>query len=171
MKTTIAEIKKLPVGTEIQGVPLLVKTARRAFADGENKTWQEVVFMDVSGEMLGHILLPIIENHDRRTGGYTPWKSKTNLCIMKATLQTTDDRGKDSLKLIVTDCFDTATPLTYDQQQDLTADEWQQLHNEEINSKIRCLLTAEWIGAVKRLTLSDAERDAMRNLVKWVRDG
>ena len=171
MKTTIMEIKKLPVGTELKGFPLLIKTARAAFQDGDQKTWQEVVFMDASGEMLGHIFLPTVKNHDRRTGGYQAWKSKTNLCIMQATVQTTEDHNRQDVKLIVTDCFDTATPLTYDQHEELTAEDWQRLHDEEIDSKIRCLLTVEWIGTAKRLTVSDAEREAIRGLVQFVRKG
>lgn len=179
MKTTIAEIKKLPVGTEIQGVPLLIKTARRAFSDGENKTWQEVVFMDVSGEMLGHVQLVTIdaEEHKKLCNGrvnvanYSPWKSKTNLCIMKAIVQATDDRGKDDLKLIVTDCFDTATPLTYDQQQDLTADDWQQLHDEEIAGKIRHGLVVAYITAMKRLTITHGEKNLFNDLVEFIKHG
>lgn len=171
MKTTIAEIKKLPIGTELRGFPLLIKTARAAFNDSDMKVWQEVVFMDMSGEMLGHILLPTKEEHDRRTGGYTAWKSKTNLCIMQAILQATDDRGKESLKLIVTDCFDTATPLTYDQHQDLTADDWQRLHDEETAGKIRHGLTLAWIGACKRLTVTDGEKKMINDLVEFIKHG
>jgi hypothetical protein len=171
MKTTIAEIKKLPVGTEIQGIPLLIKTARRAFADGENRTWQEVVFMDVSGEMLGHILLPTVENHDKRTGGYTPWQSKTNLCIMQAIVQATEDRNKQDVKLVVTDCFNTATPLTYAQNDELTADDWQRMHEEEIDGKIRHGLTLTWVGACKRLIITDEERKLINGLVEFIKRG
>lgn len=170
MKTTIAELKTLTSGTEVGGFALLIKTARRAFTEGVN-AWQEVVFMDVTGEMLGHVLLATKKEHDLRTGGYTPWQSKTNLCIMKATLQTTDDRGKDSLKLVVTDCFDTVTPLSWDQRDELTAADWQRLHDEETAGKIRHGLTIACIGAFKRLTINDAEKAAINSLVEFIKHG
>ena len=171
MKNSIAEIKKLPIGTEIRGFPLLIKTARAAFKDSENNTWQEVVFMDVSGEMLGHILLPTKEEHDARTGGYTPWKSKDNLCIMQATIQTTEDRNRQDIKLVVTECFNTATPLSWDQHEQLSADDWQRLHDEETSGKIRHGLTIAWIGACKRLTVTDAEKDMINRLVEFIKHG
>ena len=175
MKTTIAEIKKLPIGTELKGFPLLIKTARAAFTDGEKKNWQEVVFMDASGEMIGQILLPESKENAysgrSRIGVAASWKSKTNLCIMQATIQMTEDRNRQDTKLVVTDCFDTATPLTYDQQQDLTADEWQRLHVEEIEGKIRHGLTIAWVQATKRLNITLPEKKMINELVEFVKHG
>jgi len=171
MKTTIAEIKKLPVGTELRGFPLMIKTARKVFSVDGDKPCQEVVFIDFSGEMLGHILLPTVEKRDQRTANYVAWKSKTNLCIMQATIQATEDHNRQDVKLVVTECFNTATPLTYAQQDDLTADEWQQLHDEEIAGKIRHGLTMTWVAATKRLSISDGERKLINDLVGFVKKG
>jgi len=175
MKTTIAEIKKLPVGTELKGFPLLIKTARAAFTDGDKKNWQEVVFIDASGEMIGNILLPEPKENAYsgrgRTGVATAWKSKTNLCIMCATVQTTEDRNRQDVKIVVTDCFDTATPLTYDQHEELTADEWQRLHVEEIEGKIRHGLTIAWVQTQKRLSITPGEKQLIRDLVEFIKHG
>ena len=126
--TMIKDLKKLAAGTEIKGFPLLIKTARNTFKDADGTTFQEVVFMDSSGEMTGHIQL---ENAEAR------WKSKTNLCIMEGELQYTDERGKESNKLVVFECFDAATPLTFDQSQELQAEDWKKLRQDEIKGKIR----------------------------------
>jgi len=123
----IKEMKNLAAGTEVKGFPLLIKTARKTFKDAEDNVWQEVVFMDSSGEITGHIAME----------GNVPWKSKDNLCIMEATIQDTDERGRQGIKLVVTDCFDTATPFTYDQGQEMQAGDWKKMHEDEIKGKIR----------------------------------
>ena len=127
MNYMIKDLKSMASGTEVKGLALMIKTARKAFTDVDN-IWQEVVFMDSSGEMTGHIQL---ESEAAR------WKSKTNLCIMEGELQYTDERGMESNKLVVLECFDAATPLGYDQIQDLQAEDWKQLRQDEIKGKIR----------------------------------
>lgn len=126
----IKDIKTYAAGTIFKGFPLLIKTARKTFTDANDQTWQEVVFMDASGEILGHILL----DADK---GNVPWKSKTNLCIMDGIIQDTDERKKQAVKIVVTECFDAATPLSYDQSQDMQAEDWRRMREEEIKGKIR----------------------------------
>lgn len=126
--TMIKDLKKSAAGTAIRGLALMIKTARKPFKDANGDIYQEVVFMDASGEMTGHIF---IDNEATR------WKSKTNLCIMNGELQFTDERGKESNKLVVFECFDAATPLGYDQVQDLQAEDWKKLREDEIKGKIR----------------------------------
>ncbi|KKK98992.1 hypothetical protein LCGC14_2637230 [marine sediment metagenome] len=131
MTTRIKDLKSMAAGTEIKGMPLMIKTARKPFTDAEGTTYQEVVFMDATGEMTGHILLEMGESE------FILWKSKTNICIMDGILQDTDERKKEGIKLLVYECFDTATPLTYDQNQDLQAEDWKRLRQDEIAGKIR----------------------------------
>ena len=126
--TMIKDLKKMAAGTEIKGFPLMIKTARQTFKDADGNIVQEVVFMDSSGEMTGHILL---ENEAAR------WKSKTNICIMLGVIQDTDERKKEAEKLFVFECFDAATPLTFDQSQELQAEDWKRLRQDEIKGKIR----------------------------------
>lgn len=135
----IKDLKNMPEGTEVKGFPLCIKTARKSFRDADGLTWQEVVFMDASGEILGHILLGE-DGEPVGHGGISPfhqWQSKTNICIMEGTVQYTDERKKDAMKLVVTECFDVATPLTWGQTQDIEAENWQKMREEEIKGKIR----------------------------------
>ena len=137
----IADLKKMAAGTEVKGLPLMIKTARKTFTDAEGTTFQEVVFMDVSGEMTGNIVL-VASDRDRsndyhKAGEFTPWKSKTNLCIMDGILQDTDERKKEGVKLVVFECFDAATPLSYEQGQDMQAEDWRRIREDEIRGKIR----------------------------------
>lgn len=130
MTVNIAELKKLAEGTEVAGLPLLIKTARKTFADTDNLFWQEVVFMDATGEIIGHVLMDSEAAH---------FQSKTRLCIMKATIQPTDagHRGKEANKLVVTECFDMAVKLSYDQVQGLDEIDWEAKREAEIRGKIR----------------------------------
>lgn len=136
----IKDLKKMVAGTEVKGLPLMIKTARNTFRDAEGTTFQEVVFMDATGEMTGHILLEASDSDShgqQKASKFSVWKSKTNLCIMDGVLQDTDERKKEGVKLVVFECFDAATPLTYEQGQDLQAEEWRQLREDEIKGKIR----------------------------------
>lgn len=151
MALMIKELKAMAAQTQVKGFPLLIKTARKTFMDANGDTWQEVVFMDSSGEMTGHILLDIDK-------GCVPWKSKTNICIMDGVIQDTDERKKETMKIIVTECFDAATPLTFDQGQDLQAEDWQRMREEEVKSKIRCWLVS---ASIQGKELSKAE------ILKW----
>ena len=141
-RTMIKDLKQMAAGTEIVGLPLTIKTARQTFRDTDGNVIQEVVFIDSSGEMTGHILL---EDETAR------WQSKTNLCIMKAVIQDTDERKKEANKLFVFECFDAATPLTYDQKQELYAEDWQKLQQEQIKGKIRHGLCCSFIEGYVRL--------------------
>lgn len=152
----VKDLKALAAGTEVKGFPLLIKTARKTFKDAVENVWQEVVFMDASGEMLGHIAME----------GNTPWQSKTNLCIMEATIQDTDERRKETMKLVVTDCFDAATPITFDQDQDLSAEDWRLNHENEIKGKIRHGIVCSMIRAGDRPSAKDPKVEKYINA--WV---
>ncbi len=148
MTTRIKDLKSMAAGTVIEGMPLMIKRARKAYRDAEGKPFQEVVFMDCTGEMPGLILLDDAKNTTQShstTGVSTVWKSKTNICIMYGVLQDTDERKKEGVKLVVHDCFDAATPLGYDQSQDLQAEDWKQLREDEIKGKIRHGLVCAFI--------------------------
>ena len=151
----IKDLKNAAEGTEVKGFPLLIKTARKPFKDAEGTTFQEVVFMDSSGEMTGHILLECIgeetQGHHAGSSAFHLWKSKTNICIMDGIIQSTDERKKEAMKLVVYSCFDAATPLTFDQNQDLQAEDWKQMRQDEIKGKVRHGLTCAFIqsGQIK----------------------
>jgi hypothetical protein len=164
----IKDLKAMAAGTEVKGFPLLIKTARQTFPIDGN-TWQEVVFMDASGEMTGHILL----DADK---GLVPWKSKTNICIMEGMLQDTDERKKEAVKLVVTDCFDTAPRLTFDQGQELQAEDWKKLREDEIKGKIRHGIICAMIGRNPKdenITLIPNERckQDINELVNFIMTG
>lgn len=136
----IKDLKNMAAGTQVKGFPLLIKTARKSFTDGEGITWQEVVFMDASGEMLGHVMLgegSEPEGHHAGPAIFTLWKSKERMCILCGEIQYSDERRKEAMKLIVTECFDTAVHLTHDQIQDIQEENWKRLREEEIKGKIR----------------------------------
>lgn len=138
----IKDLKSTAAGTQVKGFPLMIKTARKAFKDADGTTYQEVVFMDSSGEITGHILLEATGNeppdgHHTGASAFSLWKSKTNICIMDGVLQDTDERKKEGVKLVVYECFDVATPLTFDQGQDLNAEDWKKMREDEIRGKIR----------------------------------
>jgi len=141
MNIMVKDLKSMAAGTEVKGFPLMIKTARKAFKDTDGTTYQEVVLMDSSGEMTAHILLEFTgeesQGHHTGTAGFSLWKSKTNICIMDGVLQDTDERKKEGIKLVVYECFDAATPLTYDQGQELNAEDWKKLREDEIKGKIR----------------------------------
>lgn len=153
----IKDLKSMAAGTEVRGLPLMIKTARKTFRDTDGTTFQEVVFMDASGEITGHIVLEATgeepqEGHHGGASAFSLWKSKTNICIMDGVLQDTDERKKESTKLVVYECFDAATPLTYDQNQELQAEDWKQIREDEVRGKVR-----HWVSCsfIQNLALAD----------------
>jgi len=172
MSLMIKDLKSMAAGTKVSGFPLLIKTARQPFRDAEENVWQEVVFMDSSGEMIGHILLannvPQREGHHTGTAGYEPWQSKQRLCVMDGEIQDADIRKKEAMKIVVTDCFDLAVNLTYDQRQELQTEEWQKLRQDEIKGKIRHGIVCAMIQAPnnKPPTARDAKTEEYINA--WV---
>lgn len=140
MSLMIKDLKSMAAGTEVKGFPLLIKTARGTFSDGEENIWQECVFMDSSGEIVGHILQDSYEadyKSHKTTGQAGIWQSKQRICVMEATIQDTDIRKKEGVKIVITECFDLAVRLTFDQRQELSDEEWRQLRQDEIKGKIR----------------------------------
>ncbi|MEJ2650178.1 MAG: hypothetical protein P8016_17430 [Sedimentisphaerales bacterium] len=170
----IAQLKTLNEGVEVKGFPLLIKTARNSYYDSDKNLWQEVVFMDSSGEMEGQILVEEGSDQDRQhetTGQAKKWNSKTNLCIMDGEIQLSDKGGKSHNKIVVRECFDTATPLSYDQQGEISAEQWQAAHESEVKSKIRCWLVASAIQNGKGFPGSDIEKAWINELVEFVYTG
>lgn len=167
----------MPTGTEVKGFPLLIKTARKAFTDTDGTTYQEVVFMDSSGEITGHILLGTLTSNESQghkdVSAFSLWKSKTNICIMDGVLQDTDERKKEGVKLVVFECFDAATPLSYDQGQELQAEDWKKLREDEIKGKIRHGILCSCIKANFNLyELADGNYNSQINkLVDFVMTG
>ena len=141
MSIMIKDLKEMAAGTQVSGFPLLIKTARTPFTDTDASVWQEVVFMDGTGEIVGHILLadnvPQKKGHHTGAAGYQPWQSKQRLCVMQGEIQDTDIRKKEGTKIVITDCFDLAVPLTYGQYEDMQAEDWKKLREDEIKGKIR----------------------------------
>ena len=170
----IADLKKMAAGTEVRGLPLMIKTARNTFTDAEGTTFQEVVFMDLSGEMTGNIVLEPTDrdqsNDYHNVGKFTPWKSKTNLCIMDGVLQDTDERKKDGVKLVVFECFNAATPLSYDQGQDLQAEDWKKIREDEIRGKIRHGLCCAYVRTGEAEPC-EATKKAIREWTEFIMTG
>lgn len=131
-------------GTEVVGLPLYIKTARKCVLMGDNSYWQEVVFMDCSGEMTGYILYAPPEesseyNQRRKTASpLGSWKSNDRIVVIKGSVQECDERRKESNKLMVEECCSTTPNLTFDQRQQLSAEEWKVLKRDETLSKIKC---------------------------------
>ncbi len=151
----IKDLKKMTIDTEISGVPLLIKIARPTFWDGELNGWQEVLFWDATGEITGHILLDPQETYEEIAKNHPHRKnvppdcllSKQRICVMKATMQETDIRRKEGMKIVVTEWFDLAVRLSYSQRQEMQEEEWQQLRQDEIQGKIRHGLVCSLIKA------------------------
>ena len=66
----IKQLLEMPVGTKVSEYTLLIRTARGASTDSDGKSWQDVRFIDASGEMEGQIQIKS-EAHK--------WQSKTNI--------------------------------------------------------------------------------------------
>jgi len=117
--------------------------------------------MDYSGEMEGHIRLDGSGgdiNH-KTTGGSQKYQSKTNICIMKATVQSSDKGGRVSNKLMITECFDTDTRLTFDQEYDLGSEKVASLNEEHDKMILRCAVAKSTInnhGLIKALELRNS---------------
>jgi len=173
MSLMIKDLKSMAAGTEVRGFPLLIKIARQPFRDTDENVWQEVVFMDSSGEITGHILLatnsPEPKGHHTGTAGYEPWQSKQRLCVMDGEIQDTDIRKKEGVKIVITECFDLAVNLTFDQRQELQAEDWKKLREDEIRGKIRHGLSCSFVRgyAEKHGTMPKPDIDRKMNILEW----
>ena len=161
MNLTIKDLKSMAAGTKIQGIPLFIRTARGTFRDADGVLFQEVRFMDKSGEITGHILYDEPESTEyqsHKTTGLPPghWRSKQTLCIMEGLIQDTDERKKEGVKIVIRECFDTAVNLSYEQGQEIDAEDWKQLRQDEIKGKIRhgiCCSLIQRITSVGGITI------------------
>jgi len=173
MSLMIKDLKSMAAGTEVRGFPLLIKIARQPFRDTDENVWQEVVFMDSSGEITGHILLatnsPEPKGHHTGTAGYEPWQSKQRLCVMDGEIQDTDIRKKEGVKIVITECFDLAVNLTFDQRQELQAEDWKKLREDDIRGKIRHGLSCSFVRgyAEKHGTMPKPDIDRKMNILEW----
>ena len=75
----IKDLKQMAEGTEIRGLPLTIKTARKAFRDADGNVFQEVVFMDSTGEMPGHILFDVSTDELKQKSHKTSGLSNINV--------------------------------------------------------------------------------------------
>ena len=158
----IAELKNMPVGTKISEFTLLIRTARGTSTDSDGSSWQDVVFIDGSGELQGRIQ---IESESHR------WKSKTNICIMEAELQDTDHRGKEQNHLVVFRCFDSCIKLSHDIYDGMVQEQWNENNQDIIKSKIRCWLVAAHIQSGKPIATQELFKQGINNLVDYVMTG
>jgi len=172
--TTIKDLKSMAAGTEVKGMALMIKTARKTFRDTDGLAYQEVVFMDASGEMTGHILLGRADKSEqghKAISEFSLWKSKTNICVMDGEIQDTDERKKESVKLLVFECFDAATPLTYDQNQELQQEDWKQIRQDEIKGKIRHGLVCAMVQTGDYTSLGPTEKKDIGDMVDFIMTG
>ena len=170
----------MAAGTEIKGFPLLIKIARGTFRDADGVLYQEVRFMDKSGEITGHILQDESEDSEyqsHKTTGLPPgfWRSKQQLCIMNGVIQDTDERKKEGVKIVVYECFNTAVQLSYEQGQDLDAEEWKKLREEEIKGKIRhgicCSMIKRSHSGPITLKFTEEQKSEINELVEFIITG
>ncbi len=181
MNLMIKDLKSMAAGTKIQGMPLFIRTARGTFRDADGVLFQEVRFMDKSGEITGHILYDEPESTEyqsHKTTGLPPglWRSKQTLCIMEGLIQDTDERRKEGVKIVIRECFDTAVNLSYEQGQEIDAEDWKQLRQDEIKGKIRHGIVCSMIGRVnpssKIILLPDEKgKQEINELVDFIMTG
>ncbi len=169
MNYMIKDLKSMAAGTKIQGLPLFIRTARGTFRDADGVLFQEVRFMDKSGEITGHILQEESEPadyHPHKTTGLPVgiWRSKQTLCVMEGLIQDTDERKKESVKIVIRECFSTCVNLSYEQGQELEAEDWKQLRQDEIKGKIRHGLVCSLIKA-KEIALEPIAEES-KKLIK-----
>ena len=164
----------MAVGTEIKGLPLYIRTGRGTFRDAEGVLYQEVRFMDKSGEITGHIIQDEPESTEyqsHKTTGLPPgiWRSNQTLCIMNGVIQDTDERKKEGVKIVIYECFDTAVNLSYEQGQELQAEDWKKLRGEEIRGKIRHGLSCAYIeGYTKKVgVVPKPDRERKGLIIEW----
>ncbi len=174
MNYMIKDLKSMAEGTKIQGLPLFIRTARGTFRDAEGVLFQEVRFMDKTGEITGHILQDEpdeSEYQSHKTTGLPPgiWRSKQTVCIMEGLIQDTDERKKEGVKIVIRECFSTCVNLSYEQGQELEAEDWKQLRQDEIKGKIRHGLACSFIRgyAQKHGTVPLPDTDRKMNILKW----
>ena len=176
MNLMIKDLKSMAAGTEIKGLPLFIRTARGTFRDADGTLFQEVRFMDKTGEITGHILQeePDVSEYQshKTTGSVGFWRSKQTLCIMHGVLQDTDERKKEGVKIVVYECFDTTVQLSYEQGQELDAEDWKKLREDEIKGKIRhglvCVARRE-LGF--KGPLSQMHKEVIKSDVDFIRTG
>jgi hypothetical protein len=162
----LEELKHCPHGTELEGVILVIKVARKAFDtiddDGKQQWWQEVVFMDVTGEMPGEIYLGTYSpepgtKNENRTRPHTPWRSKQKIFVVEGKILDGDVRGKMGRKVQIMECRDLAPQLSWNQWNDISqAETDEQLKSrergqeQEIRGKCLTLFIMHFIGAVAK---------------------
>lgn len=122
----IKQLQTQPIGQKISGFTLSIKTYKKNWQSGKF-WWQQIICMDETGEM------PV----DVKTGlVYNPIRGRANaIHVIVAKIQEAEYLGKDRKKLVV-DQF-SIPAITYDQGQELEAEQWKQHQEDEIKGKIR----------------------------------
>lgn len=163
---TIKELLQMPAGTKTGDFILTIKTAKKCWKVGEIN-WQSLLFMDGTGEILADV------NLGKR---YIPFHQSAQVQIVSAEIQLTDQPNNNKIglsatrhKLVVDKCSGIAPVQSVWQEDD--AESWAAMREEEIAGKIRHGLTIAWIQSCKRLTITDAEKTMINNLVEFVKHG
>ncbi len=178
---TLEELKQLAHGTKLDSIILVIKTARKPFEvndDNGDQWWQEVVFMDASGEMPGEILIgsytpEVGTKNENRTMPHNVWRSKQKIYLVSGEIHDADVRGKEGRKIKIFEARDMAVQLTFDQFNEISHAETQdQLagRDDEIKGKCKTLFIMHFIGAYARTkgcvpALDDVDKIRIN---KWV---
>ena len=155
---TLEELKQLAHGTKLDSIILVIKTARKAFEvndDDGDQWWQEVVFMDASGEMPGEILIGSYTpeagtKNENRTMPNVEWRSKQKIYVRSGEIHDADIRCKEGKKIKIFEARDMAVRLTFDQYNEISHTETQsQLvsRDDEIRGKCKTLFIVAAIQA------------------------
>ncbi len=128
---TIAQIKKMPVGTKLAGFAncFTIKTAKKSWPVGDE--WMhQVLLTDKTGDMLA----------DVNIGKYIPLIGGSEIRIIVAEVQETEVRNVPTLKLYV-DQFELPVCIGDSPMEDID------YYLKTVRSKVKCLLVAAYTGA------------------------
>lgn len=149
-------------GQKIGGFTLSIKTYKKNWQSGKF-WWQQVICMDETGE------IPV----DVKTGlVYNPIRGRAQaIHITVAEVQEAEYLGKDRKKLVV-DQF-TIPTITFDEGQELEAENWARLKEEEIRGKVRHGVVCSLIRA-KEIALepiTDSSKKLIEDIVNYISTG
>jgi len=163
----IEQILIQPIGQRFNAGTLTIKTCKKKWqTKGHNLAsadiwWQQVIFMDETGEMPADIKL----------GRYLPLNGKTEVNIIVAEVQNAEYLGKDRKKLVVDQhSLPTMTIDDYNSQED----EWFTAQQDQIKGKIRHGITCSYIkaGAIRpQEKLCKIWKERINDLVDFIMTG
>ena len=123
-------------GQKIGGMTLTVKTSKKTWEIGKI-WWQQVVFMDGTGEIPA----------DVKIGGYNPIIRGSEVRVIVSEVRDAEYLGKPR-KILVVDQYSIPT-ITVDEW-NAEVEEWRQLREDEIKGKIRQGLSCAFIAGFAR---------------------